>query len=129
MRRGAWVEKESRIILERSSGLRSELFAGRVPRYRLSVGTGGNRLGGPMQKALPEAASALIGTRKIGNLKELFPQFAETHVERFLLFIGADAEVEHVAGLLLHHPALRAARHIGVVPAEDCIADLQSNLC
>src|SRR5258708_34061636 len=91
-----------------------------------SPGGGGGGLGRAVADGVSEAASAFVGVRHFGDLKELFMQFTEMDFDGLFLLRAADAQTQNVAGFLLPRPALRAARHIRVVPTHNFVANLQA---
>ena len=94
-----------------------------------SVGAGGNGIGGAVQEAFAEAASAIVGARHLRNLKELLMQFAEMDFNRFFFFGASDAEAQDVARFLLGGPPFGTAWNFPVVPAKNFITDLQAAFC
>src|SRR5258708_22495113 len=94
-----------------------------------SPAAGGDGLGGAVEDAVSEAASAFVGIRHFGDLEEFFMQFTEMDFDGLFLFRAANAQTQNVAGFLLPRPAVRAPRHIRVVPTHNFVANLQAAFC
>src|SRR5258708_27945462 len=91
-----------------------------------SPAAGGDGLGRAVEDAVSEATSAFVGVRHFGDLEEFFMQFTEMDFDGLFLFRAAYAQTQNIAGFLLPRPALRAARHVRVVPTHNFVANLQA---
>src|SRR5258708_39615722 len=91
-----------------------------------SPAASGDGLGRSAKDAVAQPARPFVGVRHFGDLKELFMQFTEMDFDGLFLLRAADAQTQNVAGFLLPRPALRAARHIRVVPTHNFVANLQA---
>src|SRR5258708_4688875 len=96
--------------------------------YR-SVAAGGDGLGRSAKDAVTQPARPFVGVRDFGDLEEFFMQFTEMDFDGLFLLRASYAQTQNVAGFLLPRPALRAARHVRVVPTHNFVADLQATFC
>src|SRR5258706_13416861 len=93
-----------------------------------SPAAGGDRLGRSAKDAVAQPARPFVGVRHFGCLNEFFIHFTEMDLDGLFLLRAADAQTQNVAGFLLPRPALRAARHVRVVPTHNFVANLQATL-
>src|SRR5258708_1870847 len=94
-----------------------------------SPAAGGDRLGRSAKDAVAQPARPFVGVRHFGDLEEFFMQFTEMDFDGLFLLRASYAQTQNVAGFLLPRPALRAARHVRVVPTHNFVANLQATFC
>src|SRR6516164_1662622 len=86
---------------------------------------GSDGIGGAVENAVTNALGTIGDRWGFSDLVEFFAQFTEMKVEGFLFSVAPNAQLELVSRFLLPGPALWATRGIGIVPAEDFVADFE----